>query len=154
MRIRSASWSLAVLLTFGSVALGYAAQDQAAKPKAKPVAAKSSATKAHSTKSSKKHIVTVRAQTAPTAQRISEIQSALAKEGSYQGDATGKWDVATVEAMRQFQAAHGLSPTGKLDARTLQKLGFGSDVAGRGAPLPQPGPEASAQGNSGEAQLP
>jgi peptidoglycan hydrolase-like protein with peptidoglycan-binding domain len=75
-------------------------------------------------------------QMAPTADRISEIQAALAKSGSYQGDPTGKWDDSTVAAMKHFQQSNGLSPTGKLDALSLQKLGFGSDVAGKGAPRP------------------
>jgi peptidoglycan hydrolase-like protein with peptidoglycan-binding domain len=54
----------------------------------------------------------------------------------YKGQANGKWDDATVQAMKDYQSAHGLSPTGKLDALTLQKLGLGSEIAGRAAPLP------------------
>jgi peptidoglycan hydrolase-like protein with peptidoglycan-binding domain len=41
-----------------------------------------------------------------------------------------------VEAMRKFQDAHGLNPSGKLDAKTLQQLGLGSQTAGVAAPLP------------------
>ena len=77
-----------------------------------------------------------RGQKAPTPERISEIQQALAKDGSYAGRPTGKWDGATIEATRKFQSAHGLNPTGKLDAPTLQKLGLGSETAGVAAPLP------------------
>jgi len=77
-----------------------------------------------------------RGQKAPTPQRIQEIQAALAREGTYQGRPSGKWDTTTVEAMKRFQSAQGLSPTGKLDALTLQKLGLGSEVAGRAAPRP------------------
>jgi peptidoglycan hydrolase-like protein with peptidoglycan-binding domain len=77
-----------------------------------------------------------RGQRAPTPERISEIQSALAKDGSFGGTPNGKWDAATVDAMKKFQDAHGLSPTGKLDAKTLQKLGLGSQTAGVAAPLP------------------
>ena len=81
---------------------------------------------------------------APTAQRISEIQSALSSQGSFQGDPTGRWDDATIDAMKQFQATHGLNPSGKLDALSLQKLGLGSDTAGRGAPyVPAVPPQAS-----------
>src|ERR1700719_4621969 len=80
---------------------------------------------------------------APTSERISEIQSALATQGAFQGDPTGRWDSSTIDAMKQFQAAHGLKPSGKLDALTLQKLGLGSEVAGRGAPLPPPTPETT-----------
>jgi Putative peptidoglycan binding domain len=75
-------------------------------------------------------------QMAPTPDRISEIQSALARDGYYKGDPNGKWDYATVGAMEKFQADHGLDSTGKLDALTLQKLGLGSDIAGVDAPRP------------------
>ena len=77
-----------------------------------------------------------RGQQAPTPERISEIQQALAKDGSYPGKPSGKWDDSTVEAMRKFQESHGLNPSGKLDARTLQQLGLGSRIAGVAAPLP------------------
>lgn len=78
-------------------------------------------------------------QKAPTNDRISEIQAALAKDGSYQGLPSGKWDDDTSAAMRKFQASHGLNPSGKLDARTLQRLGLGSQTAGLAAPIPPPG---------------
>ena len=73
---------------------------------------------------------------APTPDRIREIQSALQRDGAYQGDPTGKWDDSTVEAMKSFQDKNGLTPTGKIDALTLQKLGLGSETAGKGAPVP------------------
>jgi len=78
----------------------------------------------------------VRGQAEPTTERITEIQSALARNGAYAGDPTGKWDDSTTEAMKKFQSEHGLSPTGKFDSLTLQKLGLGSDTAGLGAPTP------------------
>jgi peptidoglycan hydrolase-like protein with peptidoglycan-binding domain len=78
----------------------------------------------------------IRGQAAPTADRISQIQTALAKSGAYGGDPTGKWDDSSVSAMKKFQQQNGLEPSGKLDALTLQKLGLGSDVAGRAAPRP------------------
>jgi len=78
-------------------------------------------------------------QKAPTADRVSEIQAALAKDGSFQGSPSGKWDEATANAMRRFQASHRLNPSGKLDAPTLQRLGLGSEIAGVAAPTPPPG---------------
>jgi peptidoglycan hydrolase-like protein with peptidoglycan-binding domain len=78
-------------------------------------------------------------QKAPTADRVSAIQSALAKDGSFQGSPSGRWDDATAAAMRRFQASHGLNPSGKLDAPTLQRLGLGSEIAGVAAPTPPPG---------------
>ena len=75
-------------------------------------------------------------QKAPTPERISEIQSSLARGGYYQGEPNGKWDAGTVDAMQKFQSANGLDPSGKLDAPSLQKLGLGSGIAGVSAPRP------------------
>jgi peptidoglycan hydrolase-like protein with peptidoglycan-binding domain len=101
----------------------------------------SSNTSAHKTSgksSSRKSSKTkkVKGQAAPTPERINEIQAALAKKGAYDGAPSGKWDDSTTDAMRKFQAAHGLNPSGKLDAPTLQKLGLGSETAGVAAPTP------------------
>ena len=89
---------------------------------------------------------------APTPARISEIQSALAAQGSYKGEPNGKWDDSTTQAMKDFQSANGLSPTGKLDALSLQKLGLGSEIAGRAAP--QPRPQTPAAPASSQQQTP
>jgi murein L,D-transpeptidase YcbB/YkuD len=78
-------------------------------------------------------------QKAPTPDRVIEIQAALAKDGSFQGSPSGKWDDTTAAAMRRFQASHGLNPSGKLDAPTLQRLGLGSQTAGIAQPTPPPG---------------
>lgn len=92
----------------------------------------------------------VKAQAAPTPDRIKEIQTALQREGAYQGEPTGKWDTATVEAIRSYQDKNGLSPTGKIDALTLEKLRLGSSTAGKGAPTlaaspsPTPSPTTTA----------
>ena len=75
-------------------------------------------------------------QQAPTPDRIKEIQAALARAGYYQAEPTGKWDATTSEAMRRFQDANGLKPTGKIGARSLQLLGLGSEVAGLAPPWP------------------
>jgi len=87
-------------------------------------------------KTSKGSIRRVRGQKEPTADRISEIQTALGKDGSFSGAPNGKWDSATVDAMKKFQESHGLNPSGKLDAKTLQKLGLGSQTAGLAPPMP------------------
>ena len=75
-------------------------------------------------------------QAAPTGDRIKEIQTALQKDGSYEGEPTGKWDSATTDAMRKYQDKNGINPTGKIDAVSLNKLGLGSETAGKGAPVP------------------
>jgi len=98
-----------------------------------------SGSKKHSgSRKSGRHSKKVKGQAAPTPERISEIQEALAKKGVFAGTPTGKWDDSTADAMKQFQSAHGLTPTGKLDALTLQKLGLGSETAGLAAPTPPP----------------
>ena len=78
-------------------------------------------------------------QKTPTADRVNQIQAALVRDGSFQGLPSGKWDDNTIAAMHRFQTAHGLNPSGKLDAPTLQRLGLGSETAGVAAPTPPPG---------------
>ena len=95
---------------------------------------KKSSSKRSSSKKSKK----VKGQAAPTPDRITEIQEALAKKGALDGAPTGKWDDSTTDALRKFQSSNGLNPTGKLDALTLQKLGLGSETAGLAAPTAPP----------------
>ena len=77
-----------------------------------------------------------RGQMTPTPERITEIQEALSKNGAMSAAPSGKWDDSTADAMRKFQAAHGLNPTGKLDAQTLNHLGLGSSTAGMAPPAP------------------
>jgi peptidoglycan hydrolase-like protein with peptidoglycan-binding domain len=131
-RRKSITAGLALLLTAGTV-LSATSAPAAAKPSR--TAAKPTASKSRGKKSSK-HSRRERGQKAPAPERISEIQTALAKDGSFAGTANGKWDDSTVAAMKKFQTAHGLNPSGKLDAHTLQKLGLGSQTAGVAAPMP------------------
>ncbi|HLZ91492.1 MAG TPA: peptidoglycan-binding domain-containing protein [Candidatus Acidoferrum sp.] len=133
MRLRtSIAAGLALLLTAGAAwsASTPSKPARAAKPKS-PVVGKSRVKKS-SRHSSRRQ----RGQKAPAPERISEIQQALAKDGSFNGTPNGKWDDSTVNAMKKFQASHGLNPTGKLDALSLQKLGLGSQTAGVAAPIP------------------
>jgi peptidoglycan hydrolase-like protein with peptidoglycan-binding domain len=114
----------------------------------------SSASAATKKKSSKKHHASKRepTQKAPTPERISEIQSALAHNGYYQGNPNGKWDSNTISAMQKFQSDNGLSNSGKIDAPSLQKLGLGSGTAGVDAPKPiTPKPATSAPASTSSA---
>lgn len=108
------------------------AQNSTSKKSTRSVAHKS----VHAKKSSKGSRRRERGQKEPTPDRISEIQQALAKDGSYTGTANGKWDDSTQDALRKFQEAHGLNPTGKLDAPSLQQLGLGSSITGVARPAP------------------
>ena len=128
--MRERTW----LIFLGAVLLVGAASVVSAAPR--PGAAQPSSTSAKkkkvSSKSKKKG--KVKGQTAPTVDRIKEIQAALQKDGSYAGEPTGKWDGATEDAMKKFQDKNGFAPTGKIDALSLGKLGLGSDTAGKAAP--------------------
>jgi peptidoglycan hydrolase-like protein with peptidoglycan-binding domain len=101
-----------------------------------PISPRSAQTQQAKKKSKKKKPRHEPGQKAPTADRIQEIQGALAREGYYQGDPSGKWDDGTQDAIRRFQEEHALTGSGKIDAPTLQKLGLGSDIAGVSAPRP------------------
>jgi peptidoglycan hydrolase-like protein with peptidoglycan-binding domain len=79
---------------------------------------------------------TAHPQMAPTPDRIREIQSALNREGALEAEPNGRWDNEAIEAMKKYQGSHGLNPSGKIDALTLQKLGLGSEIAGKAAPAP------------------
>jgi peptidoglycan hydrolase-like protein with peptidoglycan-binding domain len=109
--------------------VAYAQSNSGQTPTSGPAASSLSHKKKH-------HAVAKRqpSQKAPTADRITEIQSALARGGYYQGDPNGRWDPNTVSAVERFQSANGIDSNGKLDAPTLQKLGLGSDIAGVSAP--------------------
>jgi peptidoglycan hydrolase-like protein with peptidoglycan-binding domain len=134
MRLRtSITAGLALLLAAGTAWSAPSRSGKATRSAAKPGAA---AAKSRVKKSSRHSRRRERGQQAPAPERISEIQQALAKDGSFNGSPNGKWDDSTIEAMKKFQAGHGLNPSGKLDAPTLNKLGLGSQTAGVAAPMP------------------
>ncbi|HEX4542072.1 MAG TPA: peptidoglycan-binding domain-containing protein [Candidatus Acidoferrum sp.] len=125
--------ALTLLLAAGLSVFADSAQAQSSTPQ-KTTASKSGST-THRKKSSRRSR-RAPGQKAPTPDRISEIQQALAKDGSFTEKPNGKWDASTIEATRKFQEAHGLNPTGKLDAKTLQQLGLGAPTAGVAPPAP------------------
>src|SRR5690349_24525104 len=131
MRIRKATClAPALLLAAGLGVFANTAQAQSTTPK------KTSRSASHGKRTTRKSSRRERGQKVPTADRIAEIQQALAKDGSFTGKPNGKWDDSTTEATRKFQESHGLNPTGKLDAKTLQQLGLGSQTAGAAPPVP------------------
>lgn len=67
----------------------------------------------------------MRKQLHPAPERYAEIQSALAREGYFQGPANGAWGQSSTDALARFQQDHGLDPTGKIDALSLIKLKLG-----------------------------
>lgn len=138
MYLRGAMYLGLALLVAASLGVCDSRAATGAASKTSPKSSTSSSKTRKSSAKSKKSRQRERGQQAPTPDRISEIQSALSKDGSFTGTPSGKWDDATVEAMRNFQTTHRLTPTGKLDALTLQKLGLGSQTAGVAAPIIPP----------------
>jgi len=135
--LRTSLCALVVALLLGAgPAAPQAPQSQSAPPQSAPPPRPAS-TDQRSAKKKKKSARTARRQLAPDPARIREIQQALAREGFYDGDPSGKWDPQTVSAMKGFQQAKGLPPTGKIEAHSLQKLGLGSSTAGLAPPVPK-----------------
>jgi len=65
-------------------------------------------------------------QTEPTPERYKQFQEALIAKGYLHGEATGKWDDASADAMRRFQRDQNLEPTGKPNqSLSIVALGLG-----------------------------
>jgi len=58
----------------------------------------------------------------PAQQRVAKLQMALNANGA-QLQVDGKMGSQTRDALKAFQSAHSLKPTGKPDAATLKALG-------------------------------
>ena len=56
-------------------------------------------------------------------ERVTEIQNALIKAGYLAGPASGQYDDATTQAMKEFQTANGFTATGAPSAPALKRLG-------------------------------
>jgi hypothetical protein len=63
--------------------------------------------------------------TGMSAERATEIQSALIKQGYLSGEPTGVWDAQSNAAMAKLQADNGWQSKITPDARGLIKLGLG-----------------------------
>jgi peptidoglycan hydrolase-like protein with peptidoglycan-binding domain len=59
------------------------------------------------------------------------VQTKLADQGYYHGQVDGVIGSDTIEAVRQFQADHGLPRTGKIDPKLLKSLGITYKVPAR-----------------------
>lgn len=146
--------ALLVMAGLGVFAKAGAAQSQAQNSKAKTPASKTSGKSSHRSSKKVSSRRKEKGQKAPTPDRISQIQEALAKDGSFANTPNGKWDDATVEAMRKFQGSHGLNPSGKLDALTLEKLGLGSQTAGFAEPVAPPNSSSRLTNSSAQSARP
>jgi peptidoglycan hydrolase-like protein with peptidoglycan-binding domain len=59
-----------------------------------------------------------------TKDQITAAQQLLKSQNLYNGDPTGKLDDPTRQALRKYQEANGLKPTGTLNRVTLEKMGI------------------------------
>lgn len=57
-------------------------------------------------------------------EQVTKAQTMLKTGGMYAGDATGKLDDATREALKKYQSANSLKATGTLNQATLEKMGI------------------------------
>jgi peptidoglycan hydrolase-like protein with peptidoglycan-binding domain len=56
--------------------------------------------------------------------QVTAAQTMLKRKGAYSGDATGKLDAATRDALKTYQKDNGLRATGTLNRATLEKMGI------------------------------
>ena len=132
--IRRARFGTVCTLVVGCALLSAAlAQDDSAKKPAAPNSgthkntspgAKTS-NKAASSKKRKKKSARLRGQQKIDSERAQAIQEALIREHYLTGTATGKWNQASEEAMRRYQADNGWQSKTVPDSRALIKLGLG-----------------------------
>ena len=57
-----------------------------------------------------------------TGSRVSDVQSALAREGYYDGPIDGRLGSATRKALRRYQSDHGLEATGVINGAVIEAL--------------------------------
>ncbi len=101
-------------------------------PKKAPSTTQSHATVKHtSAKSSRKSRSTshhLPAAVAMPAERATQIQTALIKQGYLTGEPTGTWDAQSISAMQKLQADNGWQSKITPDSRALIKLGLGPET--------------------------
>ena len=83
-------------------------------------------------------------QTRPSRERYRQIQQALSDAGFDPGPVDGFWGPQSEDAMADFQEAHDLEPTGRIDSLSLIQLGLGPQYETPDAPDETP--------NSGSAR--
>lgn len=92
----------------------------------------STASKAHHSRrhsSSRGRSLRAHGQQAIDSERATQIQQALIRERYLTGDPSGKWDDATIAAMKKYQADQGWQTKLMPDSRALKKLGLGPDYS-------------------------
>ena len=83
----------------------------------------------HRLKQTRRRVRRPRGQQAIDPERVTQIQQALIGAHYLTGEADGKWDARTMDAMRKLQADNGWQTKLTPDARALVKLGLGPDYS-------------------------
>lgn len=83
---------------------------------------------------------------------VRQIQQKLNQSGFDAGDINGSWTKQTQQALRTFQQAKNLEPTGQLNLRTLQALGLGNVLQAEMAAMETRGGGQGGQSLGGGAQ--
>jgi hypothetical protein len=132
--IRRARFGTVCALVLGGALLSAAvAQDDSTKKSTAPdsgthkntSAAAKTSNKGSSSKRRRKKSARLRGQQKIDSERAQAIQEALIREHYLTGTATGKWNQASEEAMRRYQADNGWQSKTVPDSRALIKLGLG-----------------------------
>ncbi|MDF2445369.1 MAG: Peptidoglycan-binding domain 1 protein [Moraxellaceae bacterium] len=63
---------------------------------------------------------------------VRQVQQALNRNGFGVDAVDGDWDRQTAQALRKFQQARGIAPTGALTVQSLASLGLGNVLTGQG----------------------
>ena len=92
-------------------------------PKSKSAHSRTTSTRTSSHKG--KRAKKVKGQQKIDSERTNQIQEALIRQHYMTGEATGKWDATTEDALRRFQADNGWQNKTVPDSRALIKLGLG-----------------------------
>ncbi len=74
----------------------------------------------------------------PSRERVHQIQQALLDAGFNPGPVDGLWGSNSADAMLDFQEAHDLDPTGRIDALSLIQLGLGPKYETANTPAGSP----------------
>jgi Putative peptidoglycan binding domain len=97
----------------------------AAHPATKSKSAHSQTTSTRTGSHKGKRAKKVKGQQKIDSERTHQIQEALIRQHYMTGEATGKWDATTEDALRRFQADNGWQNKTVPDSRALIKLGLG-----------------------------
>ena len=127
MDVKIDKFGAVVVTVLVSATLAFAGTTSSEKPSANPTG-KVQNTSHHLRHASKKtRKGRVRGQKAIDNERVRQIQEALIREHYLKGEASGKWDASTQQALHRYQSDHGWQSKTVPDSRALIRLGLGPD---------------------------